>query len=293
MNRYRAVHHPDDLQELFLNTLDFHLYSCGVSHKNLPYIESWTLRPNGYISQVLHATTTIYTKSPVTHTLTINPGEAVILPPNFPHRSETLKNITQTTAIFRWAHFQFFIAHSIDVFTFFELPFLLSVEQGELFGNFNRRFTELYRQKGNSALKTSAEIKKTAFELLCVMLRVVPLNKKNLMLSAKICRIEPALSYIDQNYSKKIATESLAEISGMSLTRFHVTFRNITGITPIEYLIRQRMRKAQQLLWLTDMPISSVALTSGYADQFFFCKLFKKKIGLTPSQYRCQAQNAE
>ena len=52
----------EELRELFLDTLDFKLYTCGVSHKELPYVESWTLRPDGYISQVLMAKTTVYFK---------------------------------------------------------------------------------------------------------------------------------------------------------------------------------------------------------------------------------------
>jgi AraC-like DNA-binding protein len=45
------------------------------------------------------------------------------------------------------------------------------------------------------------------------------------------------------------------------------------------------------MLWMTKLPISDISAKCGYEDQFFFSKLFKKHIGVTPSLYRQQEQN--
>lgn len=279
------------LRTLFLETLDFRLYSCGVSRKELPYVEDWTLRPDGYISQVLLAKTLLYFKD--RPTLCARPGDAVIFPPNMPHRGETLRDSLQSEAIFRWAHFQFFVAHSIDVFNFFELPCILSGENGELLGDFNETFTRLSNDNGIAAIEAAAGTKKAAFELLDAMLRIVPLKENYFAVGEEILKIEPALKYIEKNYTRKITIADLAQRTNMSQTRFHVAFKNIIGAAPGEYLIKQRLKKSQRLLLMTELPISEIAAQCGYEDQFFFSKLFKKKTGITPSTYRQQAKRVE
>lgn len=279
------------LRELFLDTLDFKLYTYGVSHKELPYVERWTLRPDGYISQVLLAKTSIYFKDH--HTLHVNPGDTVIFPPNLWHRAETLKDSSQSEAIFRWAHFQFFVAHSIDVFNFFKLPHVLSGADGEKFGDFNEKFTRLVEEKNISAIEAAVGIKRIAFELLDAMLKLVPLKENYLAISEEIHKIEPALKYIEKNYARKITIADLAQRTNMSQTRFHVAFKNIIGSAPVEYLIKQRLKKSQRLLLMTELPIGEIAAQCGYEDQFFFSKLFKKNTGVTPSTYRQQTKRVE
>ncbi|MEI8248490.1 MAG: AraC family transcriptional regulator [Lentisphaerota bacterium] len=286
-NQYQA----EALRELFLDTLDFKLYSSGVSHKDLPYVESWTLRPDGYISQVLRAKSNLYFKDHPT--LYINPGDATILPPNLWHRAETLKDSSQSEAIFRWAHFQFFVAHSIDVFSFFKLPHVLSGIDGEKFGDFNEKLTRIHENKDISAIESAAGIKKVAFELLDTMLKLVPMKENYPAIGEEIHKIEPALKYIEKNYARKITIADLAQRTNMSQTRFYVAFKNIIGLAPVEYLIKQRLKKSQRLLLMTELPIGEIAAQSGYEDQFFFSKLFKKHTGVTPSEYRQQAKHME
>jgi AraC-like DNA-binding protein len=278
----------EKLRDLFINTLEFKLYSCGVSKKVLPYNEHWTLRPDGYISQVTGAHTNILFKDRLA--LHIKSGGAVILPPNLQHRAET-PCCNQDEAVFRWAHFQFFVAYSFDIFNFFELPFVISGKEGELFGDFNEKFTYFNENKEFSALAVATGIKKTAFELLDAMLRIVPMKIIDTDIGDKIYKIQSVLKYIDKNLTHNITIAELARLANMSQTRFHVAFKNIMSLSPYEYLIRQRLKKAQRMLWMTKLPISDISAKCGYEDQFFFSKLFKKHIGVTPSLYRQQEQN--
>jgi transcriptional regulator GlxA family with amidase domain len=60
------------------------------------------------------------------------------------------------------------------------------------------------------------------------------------------------------------------------------------GKTPSEYIRELRLARACDLLLTTNMPISLVGNLSGYNDQYFFSKIFKKHIGVSPQKYRKQ-----
>jgi transcriptional regulator GlxA family with amidase domain len=63
-------------------------------------------------------------------------------------------------------------------------------------------------------------------------------------------------------------------------------FRAATGMTLIEYLQNLRVEKAKRLLEDSDIPIDEISAAAGYEDASFFRRLFKRRMGLTPSQYR-------
>lgn len=66
------------------------------------------------------------------------------------------------------------------------------------------------------------------------------------------------------------------------------TFRRFFGCTPGEYLRERRLEKAASLLAGSRLPLSEVALESGFADQSHLAKAFKRAYGVTPSEYRCR-----
>ena len=63
-------------------------------------------------------------------------------------------------------------------------------------------------------------------------------------------------------------------------------FKEHTGISPNEYVIAQRISAACRLLTHTDKSVSSVAAEVGYHDQYYFSRIFRKKVGVPPLKYR-------
>jgi transcriptional regulator GlxA family with amidase domain len=63
-------------------------------------------------------------------------------------------------------------------------------------------------------------------------------------------------------------------------------FKQVTGITPIEYLQQTRIEAAKKLLEQTSQQMTEVILNSGYNDPKAFRKIFRKTVGMTPSEYR-------
>ncbi len=92
-------------------------------------------------------------------------------------------------------------------------------------------------------------------------------------------------AYIKSNMDKAISVEELVSISGYSKTVFYKRFSHLMNTTPNAYIISQKMQFACRLL-LQGKRVKEVAERVGFFDEMYFCKLFKKHIGVVPSAYK-------
>jgi AraC-like DNA-binding protein len=101
-------------------------------------------------------------------------------------------------------------------------------------------------------------------------------------------RIMKVLAYIEQNYDKDINIENISKKFSISRSQLYKVFEEQLNISPIEYLINYRLNKACLLLQVTDMAVYEIGIAVGFRDIIHFSKIFKKKIGITPTEYRRQ-----
>lgn len=99
-------------------------------------------------------------------------------------------------------------------------------------------------------------------------------------------RIIQALRYLDENIHSNIVLEELAREACLSRDHFIKIFNREVGCSPIQYIIRRKMMKAQLMLASSANTIKDIALFLGYDDFSYFSRLFKKHVGKTPLQYR-------
>ncbi len=88
------------------------------------------------------------------------------------------------------------------------------------------------------------------------------------------------------HYQTEGAVGAMVRLSGLAERTFQRRFARATGLTPIDYVHTLRLEEAKQLLESTELPIEAVALDVGYQDAGFFARLFKRKVCVTPAQYR-------
>ena len=100
--------------------------------------------------------------------------------------------------------------------------------------------------------------------------------------------LEEAIQYIRENYHEKLSLENVAEKIYISPYYLSHLFKEELGITFLEYLTRIRMEEAKKLLMDRSLTILDISLRIGYDDPGYFSKVFKKNIGVSPSQYRKQ-----
>ncbi len=112
---------------------------------------------------------------------------------------------------------------------------------------------------------------------------------KEKKITAKSCAenyVAFAVRYIKSNCHRDVTVSELTEILGVSQPYLFKIFKEFTGKSPKEFITDIKMKEAKRLLSETNLLISEVASSVGYADALAFSKCFSKKAGLTPTKYR-------
>ena len=133
-------------------------------------------------------------------------------------------------------------------------------------------------------------VKSLVYELFCLLLR----NHVDRMLTKKeqetrignVDRFQKVYEYIEKNYSDNIMVSKLSSILCVSDCYFYHLFKKITGKTLGEYICRIRIDKAEQMLINTDLSVTNIAITTGFSDSNYFCRVFRKYKQFSPSEFR-------
>lgn len=100
--------------------------------------------------------------------------------------------------------------------------------------------------------------------------------------------IRKGIRALCDEWNQNCKIEKYAEICGISSTYFYRCFKKWSGCSPVEYRNMLRLSNAQGLLRSTDMKILEISQSIGFEDPFYFCRLFSKRFGLSPRDYRIQ-----
>jgi AraC-like DNA-binding protein len=110
--------------------------------------------------------------------------------------------------------------------------------------------------------------------------------KKMNSINARFLSLAPVLETIVSEYAKPLTIASLATKASLSVSQFDRQFKKKFQTTPRKYITNIRINAACDLLVSTDLPISDVALQTGFYDQSHFTNQFVKCKGMPPSHYR-------
>lgn len=97
--------------------------------------------------------------------------------------------------------------------------------------------------------------------------------------------VEQTKRYMLERYGEPIDVEELARQSGASSGRFYQAFRTNTGLSPHKYMTTIRLNISLNMLAHSGISITEVAHSAGYADELYFSRLFKKHMGMSPTEY--------
>lgn len=99
-------------------------------------------------------------------------------------------------------------------------------------------------------------------------------------------QIAKVTTYLEANIGVAIRIGDLAQLAGVSSSRFCHAFKASVGISPHAYLMRRRVERARGLMLATRASLSQIAVDCGLADQSHFTKLFRRFVGESPAAWR-------
>lgn len=102
--------------------------------------------------------------------------------------------------------------------------------------------------------------------------------------------IDEVIHFMHENIEHKLTLADIAKQAGLSTSHLSLLFHKKTSYSPLQYLNHLRIQKACQLLDFTDMKINQISSKIGFEDALYFTRIFKKNMGLSPSEYRDQTK---
>lgn len=101
--------------------------------------------------------------------------------------------------------------------------------------------------------------------------------------------VVPIRDVVELHLFSNLNLEQLAKLCNLSMSSFKRAFKKEFEDSPINYINKRRLEKAKELLTITELAISEIAYEIGFQDALYFTRLFKKKIGVSPSKYRVES----
>lgn len=155
-----------------------------------------------------------------------------------------------------------------------------------------RRMYALYTEKGPGFQLLAVSL---IYELLYEIFSGEPLfftanGFSHTQTQEKIRRLKKALTYVEQNYSRKIYIKELADLLYMGEDSFYAFFVSVTGTSPAGYIRSYRMKQAAALLSGTELPITEICYCVGFSNVSYFIKAFREYSACTPKKYRTLQQ---
>lgn len=101
-----------------------------------------------------------------------------------------------------------------------------------------------------------------------------------------IWQLRRVQDHVHERLGEDLSTEVLAELVGLSPSHFSRVFKQATGMCPLQFIRRERIARAQQLIRETSRSLIEVALEVGYASPSHFAQVFRRLVGVTPTEFR-------
>lgn len=101
-----------------------------------------------------------------------------------------------------------------------------------------------------------------------------------------IRQLRKVQNYVAENFAQEISIERLADLVELSPSHFSHVFKETTGTTPLQFVTRERITHAQQLIRETSRSLIEIGLEVGYTSPSHFAQVFRRLVGVTPTQFR-------
>lgn len=212
-------------------------------------------------------------------------GKTIPLPPKTvrlyrPHeRQEYIKNHGKTY----WIHFTGSLLPAIcEKLSLLDGKFYIPENAVEFESIFDRAITLYSVQPKNYDINCASY----TMQLLAMLLPADSAVKNSAKNSEHSQLIYDTIRLMQEEMNQEFSVSKYAKRCAMSESRFSSVFKGITGMSPLRFMMKIRMDQARYLLANTALPIKEVSGQVGFADEFYFSRIFHKYVGVSPSKYR-------
>lgn len=253
------------------------LYSIPTNGKSFPialdslssyYIQESVYRPNGWslyqILFILEGDGELFCNGKI---YPLKPGCAFLTSPNLPHNYVNNHNLKTAFMTYRGS----FMTHILDYYDNDGFIFLPNVNINEYLSKIEAIKNEYYTRKREASISAMTYSLITHFFEDAYDSELSPIEKISL--------------YIERNYTRAITLNELAHKYNYSVSKLCKDFKTEFGCTIFEYILNLRLSYAHNTLMLNqNIRIKDIALDSGFSDECYFCRAYKKKYGHAPSK---------
>lgn len=240
-------------------------------------------RPNGMRGYILHLTTKgLGAVCQGEHQFEVAAGSLMLFPPSIPHyyqRSPDSSHWLHRWVYFRpraywleWLHWQ----HQRQG------VFVQKITDPEEFSTFENLFSQVESLSKSSSIYKE-DLATNMLERLLLMSKERDSDKQHQHPDARVTKV---CNYISENIDSELSIKELSEVACLSPSRLSHLFKQQTGMTLKAWRDDQRITLAKHLLMTTGMPIGNISRMLGYTDALYFSRVFRKKVGVSPSEYR-------
>jgi AraC family transcriptional regulator len=105
-------------------------------------------------------------------------------------------------------------------------------------------------------------------------------------------QIRRVKAFVEEHLDQSISIRDLSGVACLSSTYFARAFKHSFGEAPHAYIVYHRLKRARHLMLASDIALSELAFTCGFADQAHLCKVFRRSTGITPAAWRREHREA-
>jgi len=273
------------LDDLLQQSLRFEYQTGNIAYLRHPHTTGWRTLPCLMLSQAHTGRERMHLRD--AKALETRPGEIMLLPAGVLHKVD----VATPHETRRWAHINYFVLNGVDLFSLLDIPPKLARAPGIAIGDaIEAWLEEESRADRAKPVLLNARRQEFGFRLLSMLAPFCKLKPGAQKTLERARDLQPVIDHMQRHLDQELMRDDLAKLASLSPAQFHCVFKAATGASPMDYLRRLRMRRAQQQLMLTNLQVGDIAAACGYADPFVFSKAFKREVGQSPQSYRQSMQ---
>lgn len=275
MKEYKETHHS----LMYKSTSDLSLYSAGYEECPSGYGYGPKIRSYHLIHFVLYGKGELHINE---HIFQLSAGDAFFIPAGKVSYYEASK---EDPWCYAWVSF-LGINSQMYLYQLMTSTDDIYIVHGLDNQKYKERIFEIISLQGVSTSRYF-QANGILFQIMAMLFDDINFQESNWGKSSVVDEVK---FYLDINYAEKIKLRDVAKSFGIHPNYLTRIFHEKYGISPKQYLISLKLKKARRLLTTTELSVSVISSSLGFDDQLAFSKIFKKEFAVSPSEYRKQSR---